>query len=123
MQTRQRITNDSESDKRSRKWSICRITCLVVALVLVLVLVVSSDLRRSTTTLVIDGKGTIRLGGLVPLKNKTIRYAVLRAVSHLNGGKFTVVADKSASWSAVVEAMDSIPKSGATTVPFQLPAR
>jgi len=96
--------------------------CLAVLLVLALAMGRLGDLRRSTTTLVIDNKDTIRLGGLVPIRNRTVRCAVLRAVSHLNGGKFTIVADKSANFSTVVEVMDSIRKAGATTVPFQAPA-
>jgi biopolymer transport protein ExbD len=90
-------------------------------LVLVLVMITPEHLGRTSTTLVIDKKGTIRLGGLVPLRNKKIRDSVLGAVSHFSRSEFTIVADKSANFSSVVEAMDSISKAHATLAPAQNP--
>src|ERR1019366_6263932 len=87
--TSELLMNDSRSKPRIPGWLMWTYGCLAVSLVLALAMGNSGDLRRSTTTLVIDNKNTIRLGDLVPLRNSTIRYTVLRAVSHQNGGQFT----------------------------------
>jgi len=68
------------------------------------------DLRRRATSVQIDESGTARLGGVLPLRDKKVRDVALRLVSHLNGGKFTVVADKGASMSNIVEVFDGIRK-------------
>jgi biopolymer transport protein ExbD len=90
---------------------------LTILLVSVLVIVTSIDLRRASTTLVIDKRGTIRLGGMVPLRNKRTRDSVLQVVGHLNGARFKIVANESANFSSVVEALDSISKAHATLAP------
>ena len=79
-------------------------------------LIVASDLR-GVTTVVIDNKNTVRLGSVVLPQNKKVRDSVLRIVSHLNGAKFAIVADRSAKWSTIIEVMDSMGRARATAVP------
>jgi hypothetical protein len=77
-----------------------------------LVAVKPADLRRRSAEVRIDKNGTARLGGVLPLRNKKVRDEALRMASLLNGGKFTVVADKGAGWTNLVEVVDSIRKAG-----------
>ena len=104
---------NTDRPKQRHRWFAWDFGCSALILVS---LIATGGLGRFTTV-VIDNKNTVRLGGVVPLGNKKIRDSVLGIMSHLNGAKFTVVADKSAKFSTVVEVMDSIRRSGATLIP------
>jgi len=87
--------------------------CLAFVLLVGLVALKPADLRRRAAAVQIDKNGTAHLGGVLPLRNKKVSDVALRVASHLNGGKLAVVADKGASWSNIVEVMDSIAKANA----------
>jgi hypothetical protein len=90
-----------------------------MAALFLLFLIVAPALRRVGTTLFIDKSGIVRLGGVVPLQKKSTRISVLRVVGWVNGGKFVIVAETSAKFSSVVEALDSMQKAGVTLAPPQ----
>lgn len=106
--------NENESTRGSRDqfpWIPAYLALLLFAFAVVIKPV---DLRRRATTVLIDKKGTARLGGVVPLRNKKIRDMAIWAASQLDGGQLTVVADKSAKLTSVIEVLDSMGKAGAT---------
>jgi biopolymer transport protein ExbD len=95
---------NSNQLNQTLRWFAGIFVCLVLILIS---LIVASDLPE-LTKVVIDNKSAVSLGGVVPLQNKKVRDSVLRIMSHLPGTKLTIVADKSARFSTIVEVMDSI---------------
>jgi hypothetical protein len=93
--------------------------CLAVLLIVGLVAVKPGDLRRRAVSVQIDKNGTARLGGVLPLRDKNVRDVALRVASHLNGGRFTILADKGASFSNIVEVFDGIRKASTNPSPQQ----
>jgi hypothetical protein len=93
--------------------------CLAFLLLVGLVAVKPGDLCRRAASVQIDKNGTARLGGVLPLRNKKVRDVALPVASHLNGGRFAVVADKGASFSNIVEVLDAIRKARTNLSPQQ----
>jgi hypothetical protein len=98
---------EAESSLRSRAFLPWALTCLALCLFFGLLVAKRSGLRRRLATVQIDKTGTARLGGVVPLRNTKVGDVALWAVKYLNGGKIAIVVDKGASWSSVVQVMES----------------
>jgi hypothetical protein len=96
------------------------IACLVFLSAIVLLFKSEGFSRRATV--VIDANGTARLGGVLPLKNKTVRDLALRTVSQLNGGTASIAAPQAAI-SNVTATYAAMRKAGITSVVLQTESR
>src|SRR5436190_22408307 len=91
--TRTLQMNGNESTRGSRGQLPWIPVCLALLLLAFAVVIKPSDLRRRATTVPIDKNGTARLGGTVPMRNKTIRDTAIWVASHLNGGQLNVAGE------------------------------
>src|SRR2546427_125672 len=104
------IRNNSQSSQEPRPLLWWSVACLVLLSAVVMLSRVGRLPRRATVT--IDTQGTARLGGVIPLQNKTVRDVALTAAGHLNGGTASIVAAESTSFSNLVETIGAMHKAG-----------
>ncbi len=98
-------------------WFVWAVGCLLLLSALLVHLNSANAPRRATVT--IDTNGTARLGGVLPLRNKTFRDAALTAVGRLNGGTASIAAARSTAISNLLEVYGAMRKVGITSVVVQ----
>jgi hypothetical protein len=106
--------------QESSHWLWWSAACLGLLMVIVTMLAAGRLTRGATVT--IDTKGTVRLGGVLPLRNTAVRDSALAAVSYLNGGTATIAAANTSAFTNVVEMFDAMRKAGITSVTLRAEA-
>jgi len=109
--------NDEQASQPSRHWLTCVISCLVLLCLLIVLTTRAPATRHAMVT--IDTNGTVRLGGVLPMENKTVRDVALTAVGHLHGTA-SIKAAGSTSVSNLVEVFGALRKAGITSVVLRL---